>query len=389
MLHSNFGASSMAIVMGCAGAYHAQLELPDSTNPAAEEGTGAHMASEFSMAMGVDLGEMVGMVFNGITVTEDMITYLEIYVGEVTRILKMHPDAVFMLEKRVTMSSVAEDVFGTGDCMIYVPSARTLYNIDLKYGYNVVDVNQNVQLAHYGVAALDTFGLWTEVDVVEGVIVQPRKETIDGVVRRERQTVHDMLRWQKTFANQIAIARDPNAPRTAGEWCTYCKARATCRKRLERTFSLVGLDASLEQLDTEELIALYNESKTIKSHLDAVAEEVIRRGRAGENFHHHGLKMVKAIARHSCEKPDELATKIKASHPDITDAMLFNQKVKSKTDLKKIKDAEGNKIDPKLIDGFFTAPPTSLTVAPMHDKRISQGRGAALGLFSPVTKTVN
>ena len=59
------------------------------------------------------------------------------------------------------MSSVAPDVWSWADHLMI--AGDTLYVDDLKYGFVVVNEEDNAQCAHYAVSALDTFKLWFKI----------------------------------------------------------------------------------------------------------------------------------------------------------------------------------------------------------------------------------
>lgn len=386
MEHSVYGASSMYKTEVCAG--HNRMtklframypELADKANPPAELGTAAHHLSEFCLQMGVETYDCVGMTFNKHLVTDEMAAYVNVYVGEIRKILAENPDAVLMVEKRVVMSSVGNDVFGTGDCIIYIPSKRKVYNIDLKYGYGIVDVYDNIQLAFYSVATLDTYQWWGLVDTVEAIIIQPRAEHIDGVIRRHIFTRDDLVQWQKKFADIVAVARRNDAPLVAGEHCKYCDASPICRARLQRTMSIVGHDAPLETLSTAEVIAFYKEIKVMTMQFEKMKDLAIQLGKSGANLG-NDYKMVKAIQRHVCADDKAFIDDV-LNHPDckINGDELFNQKLKGKTDLMKIKG-----VPKSVIDKHFKAPPTALTLVPITDKRPAYGIGGGLNRFNNV-----
>jgi len=387
MEHSIFGASGMSTTQVCPG--HIRMsklfremypELADRVNPAAEEGTAAHDLSEFALRMGVELYECVGMTFNDHVVTEAMADYVSVYVGEIRRIMIENPDAILMVEKRVTMSSVAPDVFGTGDCIIYVPSKRKVYNIDLKYGFGIVDVNDNIQLAHYSVSTFDTFQYWDVVDNVEAVIIQPRAEHIDGVIRRYTFTRADLIEWQRKFVEIVTVARRDDAPIIAGEHCKYCDASPICRARMLRTIQMVGLDAPLLTLSPDEIMTLYKEITIIERWAESVKEVAIKLGREGKRL--EGYKMVKAIARHKCDDEKAFLDEVMAD-PKVTidEYDLYNLKLKGKTDLKKLKGLPAS-----YVDKHFKAPPVSLTLVKNTDKRPAYGVGGGLNRFGAVDK---
>ena len=386
MEHSVFGASGMHKTANCKAYPRLSKlfkklypELVSKTNPSAELGTSAHDASEFAIKMGVETYDCIGMTFNNNVVTEEMATYLNVYVGEVRKIIAENPDAILMVEKKVVMSSVGSDVFGTGDCIIYIPSKRKLYNIDLKYGYGIVDVFDNIQLAFYSVATLDTYQWWDLVDIVEAIIIQPRAEHIDGVIRRHLFSRNDLIEWQKRFVAIVNEARRNDAMAVAGAHCTYCEAAPICRARLKRTMAIVGHEAPLETLSTAEVIAFYKEIKVMTMQFEKMKELAVHLGKSGANLG-SDYKMVKAIQRHVCNDDDAFVKDV-LNHPDckLVGDELFNQKLKGKTDLLKIKGM------PKaVVDKHFKAPPTALTLVPMTDKRPAYGIGGGLNRFTNV-----
>ncbi|AUR86191.1 protein of unknown function DUF2800 [Vibrio phage 1.083.O._10N.286.52.B9] len=388
MEHSVYGsASAMSRTAECAGhirmtkLFHSMYpELVAKTNPAAEEGTAAHDLGEFCLRLGVDTYDCIGMEFNNHTVTDTMADYINVYVGEIRRILSENPDAVLMVEKRVVMSSVGDDVFGTGDCIIYVPSKRKMYNIDLKYGFGIVDVNDNIQLAHYGVSTFDTFQYWDLVDTVEGMIIQPRADHIDGVIRRFTFTRADLIDWQRKFVNIVALAKLPDAPLNAGEHCHYCDASPICRPRMIRTLSMVGHDKPLEYLLPDEILSLYKEKGAIMKQLEKQQILAVALAKSGKRL--DGYKLVKAKAYHSCDDEDAFVSEV-LNHKDcsITSDELFNRKLKGKTALKNIKG-----VPKSIVDKHFSAPPTSLTLVKNSDSRPAHGIGGGLNRFSSVNK---
>lgn len=387
MEHSIFGASGMAITEKCPGQIRMNRlfksmfpELADKPNAPAAEGTAAHELGEFALRLGCETSSCIGSVFNKHVVTEAMADYVNVYVGEIRKILAENPDAVLMVEKRVTMTSVANDVFGTGDCIIYIPSKRKLYNIDLKYGYGIVDVNDNIQLAHYSVSTFDTFQYWDLVDTVEAMIIQPRAEHIDGVIRRFTFTRADLIEWQRKFVKIVEIARRDDAPIIAGDHCKYCDASAICRARILRTINMLSLDGPLHSLSEDEIMGIFTEIPTLIRTLEALKEVTINLGKSGKRL--KGWKLVKAKAWHVCNDTDAFVTEVMADKRTKLedDYDLYNLKLKGKTDLKKLKG-----VPKDIVDKHFVAPPDTLTFVKDTDPRPAYGVGGGLNRFSAVT----
>ena len=198
-IHSKYGGSSIYIVAACPGALRMQADVEDGPpSRPAEEGTCAHHTSEFVFKTGCETSDCVGMSFNGIAVTDAMANDLELYFEKVRGILRQHPDAIWMVEPRVVMSSVGEFVFGYIDVFFYIPSLRKMITGDLKYGWETVEAT-SMQLQHYNVSALDTFQLWDKVDTIESFICQPRADHVDGKIRTVHYTIHDAVNQQAMF----------------------------------------------------------------------------------------------------------------------------------------------------------------------------------------------
>lgn len=377
MQHSKYGGSGFSILIHCPGSRRMCEGYPNLSTPASELGTAAHELAEFAMKMGVDSYKCKGLTFNNHIATDEMCEDVSVYINHLRAKKVNNPGSKMMLESRVVMSSVGDDVYGTGDAITLIPQMRKMDIDDLKYGFVMVNVDETPQLPFYGVAALDTYNLWDQVDTIECTIIQPRGEHIDGDIRIKTYTIAEMHQWRETFRATIALARTDNAPLIAGEHCTYCKARDNCRARYERTLTMLGHDAPLHTLGVDELMNLYLEIPTIKRQLDAVGERVLELARTGKVVPGH--KLVKAIARHECKDEDGF---IKAAIANgVEREKLFNAKLKSKTDLLKI-------VDKNIVNSNFVAPPTQYTLAPLHDRRPGRGVNAAIGVFDAVPNQV-
>lgn len=374
-VHSIFGASGIRVVRMCPASIRMQATEPNVSGDAANLGTCAHEASEFALKAGCATDDLVGLTFNNIEVTQVMADHVYVYVNKVRDIMAQHPDAVLYIEKRVTMSSVSDDVFGTADCIIYVPSLRMMYVIDLKYGFGVVDVDDNDQIAHYSVSALDTLGLWDLVDTVKGMINQPRADHIDGAIRTSSLDTSALRNWQLRFKNVVTAARDPDAKTVAGEHCNYCRANYRCRARMIHTLDLSFPDSPIDNITVEQMLLFYKEFPMIKRQMEAVENRMLELAKTGT--HIEGHKLVKAREYHSCTNEVALYNDLKLSGFDVD--LMYNKVLKGKTDLKSL-----SGIDKKIVDKHFTAPPTALKLVPLSNSSPAYGVGGGLGRFSSI-----
>lgn len=379
-VHSKFGGSSIYILDKCAGALRMYASAPEETESArAEEGTAAHKLGEFCLKSGLSAYDCLDLTFNNHIVTSTMANDIQLYIGDVRRLLAEHPDAIMKVEPRVVMSSVSDEVFGYVDVLIFVPSLRKLYVCDLKYGYGLVE-SSTMQLKHYAVSSLDTFNLWDYVDTVEGIIYQPRGEHIDGEIRNVLYTISDCLNFRARFQQIYNEAKQLNAPLVAGEHCRYCKASPICRKRLLRTLDMLYPDAPLETLDPGEVMLMFKEVSTMKRQAEKITELANVYGRSGKRL--EGFKMVKSMARHECIDEDALVAEILTS-PAATiksKTELYNMKLKGKTVLM---NTPG--VPKSVVSKYFKAPDDIGTeLVSVSDTRPAIGIGSGIGRFSSV-----
>ena len=136
--HHPLGASNAHRWRNCPASVKMERGLPDSSSPAAMEGTLAHWVLEQCLLTGKEPEEYVGDSIAeapGFTVTSEMARYIEGVIGRVQLEMAKDPDAILWAEMRVDYGPWAVDgAFGTSDVVIYLPSEKRLVVIDLKYG---------------------------------------------------------------------------------------------------------------------------------------------------------------------------------------------------------------------------------------------------------------
>jgi len=373
IVHSRFGASGFSRIIACNGVIRQTRHCVNESNPAAELGTAAHEAGEFALRMGVNAFDLLDIEFNGHTVDAAMAEAVQLYVAFIRNIALVN-NVKPMLEVKVIMLSVREDVFGTADCIFII--GDTLHVYDYKHGYGIVEVKNNSQATFYGVAALDTFQLWDTIKTVRTGIIQPRADHVDGSIRLHDYTIEEMKQHQIVFKNTVEAASNPNAPLNAGEHCLYCMASGFCRPRIERTMSLAYGEKPVETLNENEIIAMFKEVPALKRNIARIEERALSLARDGKEI--EDFKLVRAIKRASCS--DEKLFIEAAKKSGIDKSKLYNLKLKSMTDCKKI-------VDKKVVDEYFVKPPASTTLVKMTDKRAAVStRPSAVGKFKNVTE---
>ncbi|AWY02831.1 hypothetical protein [Alteromonas phage JH01] len=379
MQHSRFGASRIATVLACPGFNNATLDYDLSVDDlsmdekAAELGRAAHEASEHCLKLGINPEDALGSEFNDHVVDEVMAENITVYTNHIRSLRLQNPNAKSLIEAQLFMSSVAHDVWGWADHIMI--AGDTLYIDDLKYGFVVVNEEDNAQCAHYAVSALDTFKLWFKIKRVVCTIIQPRADHVQGSVRTVEYTIDELAAWRDKFVTGIAAARKKDAPRKAGEHCRYCPARATCRQRMIRTVFKASLDAPLKTCSDEELEALLREIPTIRKHLEAVEEHATLLARGGKLF--NDFKLVKSRV-HAVVNDEKAFLKL-MEEKGIPKHELYNPgRMKGKTALRPLLDKKG--VD---VNDHFTTPNAPTKLVPITHSSTAVSR-TARGVFKPI-----
>ena len=133
--HAELGASSAHRWIACPASVKASRGLPDSSSPAAAEGTAAHELAEQSLVMGFEPHEFIGATFNGILVSEEMADHIKIY----TDFCRSLSSTQALIEQRLDYSPWAPGGFGTADYISI--SEGEAYVVDLKFGRRLVNAD--------------------------------------------------------------------------------------------------------------------------------------------------------------------------------------------------------------------------------------------------------
>jgi hypothetical protein len=186
---------------------------------AAEQGTAVHALFAQCLATGV--------LPDRLTTDPVILPPLIAALALTRRIIAGRP---VLLETRLPALPGLPAVWGTCDTAVFDPQHRLVAIVDLKFGTYVVPAD-SLQLAVYAVLAAALFGV-----APAGVttwIVQPRAVHLHGPARGAHYRPPDLQAVEQHVRHAAARTASPDAPRKAGEWCTFCRAAATCEtKRL-------------------------------------------------------------------------------------------------------------------------------------------------------------
>lgn len=219
-MHAVFSASGSNRWINCPGSVELikRVDFHEPSSPNAEEGTQAH-------------GVLEALITNSEIpsyANEDMIYHAKEAVEFIKSLgIPIIPENA---EKRITIDWLIPGQFGTSDYWYYDEQTKTVYAIDYKYGFGVVEVENNSQLTFY---SMDD-SIWEEFQNVVAVIIQPRAYHPDGAFRVWKATRMDIMKVAAKMEQAYKRAQLAAAPLTTGSHCKYCKARGNCPAIHER-----------------------------------------------------------------------------------------------------------------------------------------------------------
>lgn len=306
---------------------------------------------------------------------EEFCDHVQVYLDAVRQSRKELVGAQHFNEQRVDLSYLVPDMSGTLDSGSIEPLGVAIIT-DLKFGRGVMvevgkKVGDNVQLSIYALGAIGP-GNPNGVEMIKVVIVQPRKNHLDGPVRSIEYDVEELIEWGEKVLKPVGeAAHKPNAPLYSGNWCRWCDVEVTCPKlRKDTVVAMFGTEdvgeaKTLIELapivgnigySTEELVKLYNLKDRIYSLIGAVEAELFVRVRDGGE--QHNLKIVQGYGRRAW------------IDVDLTEQILTNKKEFNPQDIF---------AEPKLL-----TPPQ---MENLIKKKLRLKPKAVKALISPLTRT--
>lgn len=224
--HAKLSPSAAERWFTCPGSVVLSDGIPSRSSEFADEGTRAHAMAE-AMLMGGPYED-----------DKEMQKHVLVYVNHVEDLVESDPKAELHAERQV---KATDQVWGTADATVWLPSTKTLHVVDLKYGAGVpVSVRGNLQLKIYALAALLTFKY--PAQTVVATIAQPRLDHEDGSIRSVEYSAVDLLDFHADLLDAEARVDAAKKGRKSGQpWqdanlfpsekgCRWCLAAPHCPK---------------------------------------------------------------------------------------------------------------------------------------------------------------
>ena len=270
-------------------------------------------------------------------------------------------DPQVMIEQRLDFSRWVENGFGTGDCVIVAD--EVLQIIDYKHGLGVLvsagddEHGGNSQMMCYALGALEVFGDIYDINQIKMTIFQPRRDNISTyIISREY-----LLKWaDEVLAPTAQLAYVGEGEFKAGDHCTFCKVKATCRKRAEYNLELAKYDFEMPAtLDDTEIAAILERVDEMISWGNDIKEYALQQAQSGVHF--EGWKVVEGRSNRKYTDEAAVAFAVKDAGFDPYEKKLLGVTAMSTL--------LGKKKFEELLGGLIYKPPGKPALVPESDKR--------------------
>lgn len=270
-------------------------------------------------------------------------------------------DPQVMIEQRLDFSHWVENGFGTGDCVIVAD--EILQIIDYKHGLGILvsagddEHGGNSQMMCYALGALEVFGDIYDINQIKMTIFQPRRDNLSTYTISKE----DLLKWaDEVLAPTAQLAYVGKGEFNAGDHCTFCKVKATCRKRTEYNLKLAKYDFEMPAtLDDTEIAAILEKVDEMISWGNDIKDYALQQAQSGVHF--EGWKIVEGRSNRKYTDENAVADTVKDAGFDPYEKKLLG--------ITAMSTLLGKKKFEELLGGLIYKPPGKPTLVPESDKR--------------------
>ena len=374
--HALLSASGASRWIACTPSPRLEESFENKSSNFAEEGTLAHEFAEINLRMLTDLitekeyrKAIEPLLAHPLYGGTEMELYLEKHTDYVlqqfTEAERLTPDAVLLIEKKVDITHLIEEGFGT--CDVIIIADGTMEVIDLKYGMGIrVSAEDNSQLKLYASGALEEYEMLYDIHTVRLTITQPRMDSISSW----EISTEDLIKWGQEVVKPKALEAYAGAgEQVVGEHCHFCRAAPKCKAQLElakATAQKAFTDDEVQLISDEELIDMYAKIPLIKKWFDKVTDHLYQEALDGKKW--EGYKLVYGQS-HRGWLDEEKATKILEEEVYLQEQYLTT-KLKGIGDIEKL---VGKKEFPVLLGEVVGFKKTAPSLVPESDKRPALG----------------
>lgn len=364
-IHAKLSASSSHRWLHCPPSVKLEEDFPESTSEYAQEGTLAHSICELKLSKQyAPMGPRTFTTrFNKLKkdafYQDEMDKYTDDYIEFIKgQTIAFNIKPTVLIEKQVSFGNYVPEGFGTSDCIII--GGDIIEVVDFKYGKGVeVSAEENTQMMLYALGALDTYGMLYDIKTVKMSIIQPRINNY-STWTVGTQYLRD---WGESIKPTAQMAFNGEGEFSSGEWCRFCKAKATCRARAEKNLELAKLDfAKGETLTNDEIGDILVKAQDLAQWAADLKDYALQECLNGGDI--TGWKAVEGRSVRQFKNTED-AFKV-VTDSGIDEAMLYERKPITLTAVEKLL---GKKAFDELLADEVIKPQGKPTLVPITDKR--------------------
>ena len=327
--HATLSASSSHRWLMCPPSVKLSEQFEDKLSVYAEEGTFLHELSEMKLhrylgdmtpeAIEAQYAEHRDNDFYSDEVESVTDEYVDFCIETIEAVRASCPDPLILVEHRLDFSEYVPGGFGTGDLVIVADGVLEV--IDFKGGRGVrVEADHNSQLMLYGLGALLEFEALYDIRSVRMSIVQPRLNNISTF----ETTAEDLVLWaEREVRPKALLAASGKGEFCAGEWCRFCKARYTCRKRSEYHMRLAERDFKQPDLMTdEEILDILPVAESLNNWVQDLISYATQQAVGGKAWPGYKLVAGRSVRRYTSEA-EVIKAATEAGYTDIYKTTLL------------------------------------------------------------------
>ena len=367
--HALLSASSSERWLNCTPSARLEETVPEKASAYAAEGTLAHSKAEEKLTNYLE-GHPRKKVQCPDKEMDEATTNYRNYVIEVLNAeKKKDPCAQLFVEVEVDLSKWIPEGFGTSDAVVV--STDTLHIIDFKYGEGVpVNAYHNSQLLLYAAGTMNIYEPLYGFSNITVHIYQPRIDHFDSYTT----TVEKLEKWLNgTVLPMAKMAYAGEGTKVSGDWCKFCRAKATCKQRAHEMYGLAE-EKMDHLLSTEEIAELLPKLGPIAKWAKDLQDYALETALSGTKY--KGYKVVEGASRRKITDDLEAMKKLQTAGYQYTD--ITETRLRTITELQKL---VGKNELPKVLGDTLVKPPGAPTLVPESDKRPDIREASAFEAF--------
>lgn len=375
--HALLSASAAHRWLNCTAAPRFEARFPETTSEYAEEGRLTHAICELKVLKHFTLQikpraytAKLNKLKADPRYNAEMDRTSDLYVEHLAeRAMQYAAKPSVAAEVRVDFGDYVPDGFGTCDCIMV--GGDTLSIVDYKHGQGVlVSAKDNPQMRLYALGALKRYApvFGSTIKYISMTIDQPR---IQSEVSNETITVDELRAWGESIKPVAQEAYYGKGKFCAGEWCQFCRARATCRARAEQHMALEDFkNIKSEQLTDAEIGDLLVRGANLVKWYKNLEEYALTALLDGKPI--PGWKAVAGRSVRTFSDQDAAIAAVIAAGYD--ESLVYDRKPRTLTELEKLM---GKTEFADKLGSFVVKPLGKPTLAPESDKREPYSAAAA------------